>query len=193
MESLIKTIRINAIKCGLLLGLVLVVLNIISFYFITSNASTPVLYIAAPIFFTIILPIITVVLICFYIRKAIGGYWNLREATTGIFIMFVIAYAVQTLGRDVLFAKVIEPGMTQKTEAAFLKASEAIKKQPGANSEQVDKNIAEIKKGFEDQKNVTIGRTIQAIAISVILIFVLALIFAALFKREPPYYTTVVE
>ena len=80
--------------------------------------------------------------------------------------------------------------MVEKTETAFINASSAIKKQAGVNQKQMDQNIAGIKKNFDEQKNVTIAKTIQAIAISIIFVFVFALIFGALFKKDVPVYTT---
>ena len=193
METIDKRIRIISIKNGLILGAVLTTLEILSFYFITQGPISPVLFILVPMLFSIIIPIATVTLICFNVRKKIGGYWSLRQATTGIFIMFIIAYAIRTAGRDFIFAKIIEPNMVQKTEVSFLKANAYIKKQAGASVQQLLASEVEIKKEFEDQKNVPIGNTVQGIFISIILVFVLALIFGALFKREPPVYSNVIN
>ena len=195
MNSLEQRIRQNAVKFGLLLGAILLTLTIISFYTITRLTAAALWFIIAPILFSFIIPIVSVVLICFTVRKRIGGYWNMRQATTGIFIMFIIAYAIQTGGRDLIFAKLIEPQMVQKTEDAFLKANTFIKTQGGAKPQQIADSEIEIKKEFEDQKHVSVAGVIQGIFISIILVFVLALIFGALFKREPPLYAapTVIE
>ena len=190
MDNLEQKIKKTFIKNGLLLGLILLSLSIFSFYFITVISKSPVLFVAAPIIFTLIIPIIAVVIICNHGRKKIGGYWTFRQATTGIFFMFLIGYAIQILGRDLIFAKLIEPHMIEKTETAFIEASAAIRKQPGVNQKQIDKNVQDIKKNFDNEKNGTIGKTIQDIVISILFIFVLALIFGALFKREPPVYVT---
>ena len=154
-ETLEQRIRMVFIKNGLWLGLTLILLSVASFYFITEISKSPFLFVAAPLVFSFVLPIIAVLLFCFFGRKKIGGYWSLRQATTGIFIMFAIAYIMQTIGRDYLFAKVIEPNMIEKTEKAFLNAAAIIRAQPGANQKQLDENTAEVKKNFEDQKNDT--------------------------------------
>jgi hypothetical protein len=190
MKSLEQEIRRNFIKSGLLLGVILTALSIFSFYFITVFTNSPILFVASPLIFSIVIPVIIVIVFCFYGRKKIGGYWNLRQATTGIFIMFLIAYAILTFGRDFVFGKLIEPNMVKKTEAAFIRASSAIREGAGANKKQLDKNVAEIKKNFENQENVSVGKTIQGMGISIIFVFLLALVFGALFKREPPLYLT---
>jgi len=190
VENLDQQIKIVFVKYGLLLGLILTALSILSFYFITVISHSPVLFVASPLVFSMVIPIAVVILFCFYGRRKIGGYWTFRQATTGIFIMFLAAYIVQTVGRDLIFARLIEPHMIEKTEKAFMEAAAQIRKQPGANLKQLDQNEADVKKNFADQKNVTFGKVAQGFIFSILFIFVLALIFAALFKRDPPVYTT---
>jgi hypothetical protein len=188
LETLEQKIKINFIKNGLWLGLILVGFSVLSFYIITMVTKSPIIFVVAPIIFSFALPIIVVLIFCFYGRKKIGGYWTFKQATTGIFIMFCCAYVVQTVGRDLIFARVIEPHMVDKTEKAYLAASAIIRAQPGTNQKQLDANQAEVKKNFDEQKNLTVGMFIQGVLFSIIFIFVLALIFGALFKREAPVY-----
>src|SRR5258708_7929647 len=133
-----------------------------------------------PFIFSIILPIIVVVFFCLDIRKKVGSYWSFKQATTGIFIMFFMAYVVQSIGRDVIFAKLIEPNMVQKTQEAVMNATTAMLEKTGADQTQIDDKKASIQKQFDQQTNVTVGKVIQGVAITIILIFVLALIFGAI-------------
>lgn len=192
MNSLQNTIRKNSVISGLLLGLILTAIGIFSFYFITQMADTPVLFIAGPTIIKVMLPIVVVIFFCFDARKRIGGYWTFRQATTAIFIMFMVAYIVQSIGQDVIFPR-IEKDVPAKTEKAYIDASESFKSKPGANAKQIDQNIADIKKSFSDQKAATAGSIVQGIVFSIILVFVLSMIFAALFKRDPPLYTKAVD
>jgi hypothetical protein len=188
MDDIEQHIKIYGVKSGVLLGLILLSLSIFSFYFITSLARSLALLLFGPIVFTLVIPVITVVFLCFNFRKKIGGFWTFKQATTGIFIMFLTAYIIQIAGRDLVFAKFIEPDMAKKTQIAFINASTTLRSQAGANQKQIDQNIADIKRGFEEQRNITTAKFIQGLAISVIFIFVFALIFAALFKKEPLLY-----
>jgi len=189
MDNIEQEIKINGIKNGVLLGLILLSLSIFSFYFITSIAKLFSLILLGPIVFTFVIPVIAVALLCFNFRKKIGNFWTFKQATTGIFIMFLIAYFIQTIGRDFVFAKLIEPDMAKKTQVAFINASSSLKSRSGADKKQIDQNIADIKKGFNEQRNITVASFIQGLAISIIFIFVFALVFAALFKKEPPLYS----
>ncbi len=188
MNDIEQRIKINGVKSGLLLGLIITALSIISYYFITSITKSPVLFVAGPILFSVFIPIFCVVFFCFNARKKIGGYWTFKQATTGIFIMFLIAYLLQFIAKDIVFDRIIEPGNIQKTQTAAINARADILKQRGNNQKTIDKSIAEMKKDFIQQQNVSVGSTIQGILISILFIFLLALIFGSLFKKDPPVY-----
>jgi len=190
MDSLEQKIKINAVKSGLLLGVVLLILSIFSYYFITTISKSPALFVAGPLFFSFLIPVAVVAFFCFNARKKIGGYWTFRQATTGIFIMFFAAYLIQLVGKDIIFDKYVEPDYAQKTQVAAINAKTVIMKQQNYSPQATAKGIADMKKDFEAQKNVTVGNIIQGVAISILFIFLFALIFASLFKKEPPVYAT---
>jgi hypothetical protein len=57
--------------------------------------------------------------------------------------------------------------------------------QSGQEQSEIDKKMEEINQKFEEQKNPSIGSIIQNQLIAIIFLFVLALIFGAIFKRDP--------
>jgi hypothetical protein len=150
--------------------------------------SSMVMIILVPILLSFVIPITLVIALCFDLRKKIGGYWNLRQATTGIFIMFFTAYVIQYVGKDLIFAKLIEPHMVEKTEEAMIAATTTMMEKAGTEQTQIDEQEAKIRKEFDDQKTMTVGKVISGIAIAIVLMFVLALVFGAMFKKEPPLY-----
>ncbi len=182
-----KRLRTTGVVFGLLLGVVLTVLSIASFYIILS-ATSVVIISSVPFIFSVLFPILLVVVLCFNFRKRVGGFWTLREAATGIFIMFFTAFVIQFALRDQLFAKVIEPHMIEKTQAAMTNSVTKFLKESKTNPEIIKKKLAEIQGEFDAQKDVTIGRQIQGVGISIIFMFVLAIIFAAFFKKEAQVY-----
>jgi hypothetical protein len=175
------------------LGLILLACNIISFYLITTVVSSPVGVIAVPYVFSIILPIPFAIVFCYKLRARIGILWDFRIATSGIFIMFLAAYACIFVGRDLLFAHVIEPKMSTKIENVLLAATPVALKQSGANEKQIAEKQKQIKDQFAVQDNVTIWQQIESQVISIILIFAIALIFGALFKRPAVVYAAVAD
>ncbi|MDB5134307.1 MAG: hypothetical protein JWP37_910, partial [Mucilaginibacter sp.] len=173
--------------------LILLSFNIISFYLITTVVKSPIGVIAAPYLFSIILPIPAAIIFCFYLRVLIGRYWDFRIATSGIFIMFLMAYLVIFIGRDLVFAHLIEPKMNTKIENVLLAATPVALKKSGATDKQIADKQKEIKAQFAVQDNVTVVQTIQSQLISVILIFVTSLIFGALFKKPAPGYNLIAD
>jgi hypothetical protein len=186
--ALENQIRRKSLIKGLYLGAILLVLSILSYYLIISMPDKAWLIVFSPIIFSVFIPILIVLLLCFNLRKNIGGYWTLRQAVTGIFIMFVISYVVQVVGRDVVFARLIEPDMVNKTQIAMSKATTVMLQKSGASQATINEKQADIQKQLDDQKNITIGGIIQGYVITIIFLFVFAVIFGALLRRNPPEY-----
>ncbi|MEN0053460.1 MAG: DUF4199 domain-containing protein [Mucilaginibacter sp.] len=178
-----KRLRSTGIVFGLLLGVALTVLSIVSYYIILS-ANSVVVISSIPFIFSVLIPIILVVILCINFRKKIGGFWIMREAATGIFIMFFVAFIMQFILRDQLFAKVIEPHMIGKTQAAMTSSVSKFLTANKTSPDIIKKKLDEIQSEFDAQKETTIGKQIQGFGVSIIFIFVLAIIFAAFFKKE---------
>jgi len=188
MSQLENTIRrVSAIK-GIFLGIILLTISILSYYLLINTPGNAWLIILSPVIFSVLIPLIVVLAFGFNLRKRIGGYWTFKQAATGIFIMFAVSYSLQAVGKDLIFAKFIEPDMVNKTEAAMMTATTTMLKKSGASQTAIDQKKAEIQKQLNDQKNISIGAIIQGYVITFILLFALALIFAALLRRNPPEY-----
>jgi hypothetical protein len=177
---------------GAVLGLILLSFNIVSFYLITTVIKSPIGVIGVPYLFSIILPIPFAIMVCYKLRVQIGRGWDFRVATSGIFIMFLTAYLVVFIGRDQLFARVIEPQMGTKIEKAILDATPVALKKSGATDKQIAEKEKEIRAQFETQNNITIGQEIESFVISIILIFGVAIVFGALFKRPAKGYESII-
>ena len=183
MQTLDQKVKKYGFKNGLILGMVITLLNILSFYFITSSSISPVLFISAPIVFRAFIPMLTVLYLSFNIRKNVGGLWTFRQATTGIFIMLMAAYLVNLAGKDLLFDKVIEPNGVQKIQSAAINAKSSNMKDKGAGQDKIDASIADMKKDFTQADNFSIGSFVMENAFIVLFLFVFALIFASLIRN----------
>src|SRR4051794_29071294 len=117
-----RDLKKYSLRNGLILGLILLAFNIISFYLITTVLKSPLGVIGVPYLFSIILPIPFAIVSCYNLRVLMGASWDFRIATSGIFIMFLTAYLVIFIGRDLIFAKAIEPQMNKKIENVLLAA-----------------------------------------------------------------------
>jgi hypothetical protein len=179
-----KRIKITFLKYGGILGVLYLTFTIASYYFITSGTQSPVLFIAAPIIFRLVIPLLLTLFLCYTGRKQIGGLWTFKQATTGIFVMLFIAFLIQFVGKDIIFDRYIEPNGIEKIQNAAISAKTVNLKQKGYDQKTIDKNIGEMKKDLASQTNVmTPGSIISEVVFSTLFIFLFALIFASLFRN----------
>ena len=181
-------IRKQGALSGIPLGVILMVLSIFSFYFVTSIANSFWMITLGPVIFSVIIPLVVAALFSGELRKKIGGFWKFRQAVTGIFVMLAVAYVITYIGANLIFGKLIEPQMTEKTQTAIQNATVKYMESKNVDQEQIDKSLDQMQKQFDMQKNLSPVKIITALAISLIMIFVLALIYAAIYKRDPPLY-----
>ncbi|MFZ4262663.1 DUF4199 domain-containing protein [Sphingobacterium sp. HJSM2_6] len=170
---------------GVLLGVFSLITSVISLY-ITKTATglitsailagviNYVLFIAVAVFFTIAL------------RKAIGGYWSFSTALKTIFIMFAINTVISTLGT--MMVNQMMPTLQEESIDNTLNLTIELLESTGVSDEQIDAKIAEIEQQKEDLANLTIGQQIKGLMVYFLLYFVVALIFAAIFKKEKPIF-----
>lgn len=182
----LESLKPEAVKNGIGLGLIALVLGILSAYLLVGAKSMMAIFLI-PMGVGLIIPLIVAVLFCLDLRKKIGGFWNLRQATSGIFIMFLVTYAISNVG-NVIFNKFIEKDMTERIQTTVVDATSSMMKNQGIAEDEVDKKVAEMNSDFERKNQGTIMQTIQGHVIGIIIVFVIALLFGAIFKKELPLY-----
>jgi len=186
LKSIDTQIKKDGLIKGVFLGLIVLALSIISFYFILNNATSPLQVLAVPFFCSYIIPLIVSVFFILNIRKKAGGYLTFKQVVTTAFIMFFVNFAILTIGRDLIFVKLFQPDMIGKTEASMMTSSKIMYKQQKLPQAETNSRLAELKKGFDAENNMTAFETFSGYLTTIILLFVLAVIFAAAFKKDPP-------
>lgn len=186
MKNLDTQIRKIAFSNGITLGIIALALGIFSFYFMTQmTTSFWMVVLVGPVLFSILIPIVITILYCVDFRKKIGGYWTFKQALSGIFLMLLVAYIVSAIGNNLIFAKLVEPNMVEKMQSAIMNSTRSMMEQSGTDQSTIDSKIADMQKTFDDQKNITVGKTIMRQCVALVVIVILALIFGAIFKRNP--------
>ena len=179
-----KRIKITFLKYGAILGVLYLALTIASYYFIISGTQSPILFVAAPIVFRLVVPLLVTLFLCYTGRKQIGGLWTFKQATTGIFVMLFIAFLIQFIGKDIIFDRYIEPNGVEKIQQAAITAKTVNLKQKGYDQKTIDKSIVEMKKDLAQQTNaISLSSIMSEIVFSTLFIFLFALIFASLFRN----------
>ena len=173
---------------GLILGCIVVVVNILSFYYMTGTVeSHPLLVLPGSFILTIVIPLITIILFTLNIRKSIGGYWSFRQAVTAIFIMLFTTYIMLTIGRDILFVKLVEPNMVQKIGGVMVESRMLKDRLDGMPQAQITQDLAFEKKNFSVQADNGQWAIVESIPENILITFVLAVMLSAIFKKERPF------
>ncbi len=187
MQDLNRRIRIKGAKYGAVLGVIILSLHLIS-YFSMVKTSTPLWVTAfSPLIFTNLLPIVAAILLCLRLRQRIGGYWELRQAASGIFVMFLTSYLIFFFG-FLLFSKVIEPKTDINLENKIESVKAAIRKGQNVSKQHINEETKGLRKDFNERQNSGVLGFVQSFGIVVVLLFLASLIFGALFKNDPPVY-----
>ncbi|HTK18375.1 MAG TPA: DUF4199 domain-containing protein [Mucilaginibacter sp.] len=187
MENINSGIRKNGVIYGVILGVILLILGISLYYYKTRLTESFFMIAVGGDYIQWLLRLALAILFCYNLRKKIGGYWTVKQATTGIFIMFMIAYAVQFVGRNLLFEKVIDRNTVIKTHTAFTNASQRLLKED-RNVTKFNERQKKIDENYPTtQKNISISEIIMGFLMAIIFIFVISLAFAAGFRKELIY------
>ena len=128
--------------------------------------------------------------LCLDLRKRAGGYWNFREALSHIFLMF-FAQAVIVFFFTIIFAKFIEPSFVDKMKVISQNTTEQMLEKMGMDQDKIDEALKESEKQIEKQFDPGIKEIFIGIGTVAIMYFIGALIFAAIFKKDPPVFREV--
>lgn len=126
------------------------------------------------------------------IRKEIGGFWTYREAISAIFVLFIIPSVILYFF-SILFGTWIEPGYHDKISEAALNSTTELMEKITTDQELIDKTIGETEIALQKQLNPSFSDIVKSLGFSVLVYFIAALIWAAIFKRDKPVFLTDTE
>ena len=183
MQDLNRKIRIKGIQYGVVLGVSIFLLNLFS-YFLMTKVNTPLWMTAfSPLIFTNLLPIVIAILLCLHLREKIGGYWTLRQAASGVFMMFFTSYIIFFFSM-IVYSKVIDPAMGFNIENKIEAVKAAIRRNQNTSGQHIREETAALRKDFNERQQSGAWGYVQSFGIVVLLLFLASLIFGALFKNE---------
>lgn len=183
MQESNRRIRIKATIYGIFLGIIILALHLLS-YVVMVKISTPLWVTAfSPLLFTNIIPIVAAILFCLRLRKKIGGYWHLRQAASGIFVMFLVSYLLFFFSL-ILYSKVIDPNYELNIENKIESVKTAIRVDQHVSRQHINEEIKGLRRDYNIRQNSGVLGFVQSFGIVVVLLFLASLIFGALFKNE---------
>ncbi|MEH6306015.1 DUF4199 domain-containing protein [Olivibacter sp. CPCC 100613] len=184
-------LRKEGAKLGIGLGILMIVLTIIPMYYYASSSSFWMVIIG-PVITGFFLPLVLAILFTFRLRRKIGGYWSFRQAVIGVFFMLLVASVISSISGFV-FEKYVEPDMRERYMRNIANNSIEYMEKSGADAEQIDAQLEKIDEQIEKAGEVNVVNSLRGLLISIIVVFVIALIFGALFKKERPIFQTISE
>ncbi|WP_423147328.1 DUF4199 domain-containing protein [Rubrolithibacter danxiaensis] len=139
----------------------------------------------------ILLGIALAVYFCMDLRKKAGGFWSFKEALTHIFIMFLVQ-ALIVFFFTILFGK-IEPTYVEKMKAITTNTTQQMMEKMGMDQDKIDEVLAQNETAMEKQFNPGPLQILTSVGMIILGYFVGALIFAAIFKKERPFFVQETE
>ena len=184
MESTSNKLAINN---GLFIGGISAVLNILIYYIYPQLMGNTI--------YGIFMMLIALGLYIFFtidLRKKIGGFWSFKEALKGIFLMSFIAGLVSTFVNFV-FYKFIEPGAFEQISSIITENLTVTYEKLGMDQVTIDNTIEKVLESMKSQFNPSFVDLLKTLGIGVLIQFIMSLIFAAIFKKEQPIFTSTEE
>ena len=101
--------------------------------------------------------------------------------------MFVVP-AVLVYFFTIIFAKFLEPEYAVKMKEIMTNTATSMYEKMGMDQEKIDEALAESEKAFENQFNPGFSGILMSLGMVIVMYFIGALIFAAIFKKDPPLF-----
>lgn len=187
MEPSFQNLNKAALNNGLIIGIIMSAIGVVTYYMFPSLLGS--------MSFGIGLMIVSLLIYIFFtldLRKKIGGYWNFKEALKGIFIMAFVAgllYAVF----NYVFYKFLEPGAFEKISGYIEQGMTKTFENMGMDQDKIDEAVSKQVEQMKAQYDPTPLEFIKNLGIGILIQFVMSLIFAAIFKKEAPFFAPIEE
>ncbi|MBK0383510.1 DUF4199 domain-containing protein [Pedobacter sp. SD-b] len=182
-----ETLNKNAVNNGIIIAIIGLAIQLLTYY------AAPAMLGAT--WYGILIGLITLgiyIALTIDLRKKTGGYWNFNQALRGIFIMSLIANVITSVF-NFIFYKFIETGAYDKVKGYVADGLTSTFEKMGMSGDEMDKAIEKATESLKAQYQPTALDFLKNIAIAIIIGFVMSLIFAAIFKKNPPMFAPVDE
>lgn len=182
-----ETLNKQAINNGIIIGIIGIVIQLLTYYAAPNllgatwfGIATSIILLAIYIAFTLDL------------RKKIGGFWSFKDALKGIFIMSLVANVGSSIF-NYLFYKFIEPGAYDKVVGIVSEGMASTYEKMGMSQDVIDQTMVKVIDGLKSQYQPSPLDFIKNLGIIILVGFVISLIFAAIFKKNPPMFAQIEE
>jgi uncharacterized membrane protein len=181
-EKLISQLTIfimqSAIRYGLILGLITVILSVFSYLMGADFQSTTYSILSA------VLSIGLIIFVCYRIKKETKGILSYGKATQLLFISFMISVIIGSFYTYV-FNQYIDSQYAEVMEQKAMKQTEVLFEKIASSEEEADKMIEEARNDMQKRKESPFLYTLQTIMIASVVVIVVSLLAAIFVQRKP--------
>ncbi|WP_439182331.1 DUF4199 domain-containing protein [Carboxylicivirga taeanensis] len=190
MENENKTPSKSWINNGVIFGAVLVVMNVLMYLVVDLEKISLMGFAGIGIVFGFLPVIIGLIIIIRNYRKELGGYMKLKQGMLyGTYVTFVAAVIVAIY--SIAFNNFIDPDYVQKTQEAVIEKTYNFMESSGVPQSAIDEQLGEMEKEMQKEvDNAKLISPLKSILYTTIMGFVISLILAAIFKKEPSVFNT---
>lgn len=187
METSLQDLNKASATNGLVIGFLSSVIGVVTYYVMPSLLGS--------LYFGIGLGVVSLLIYIFFtldLRKKIGGYWNFREALKGIFLMAFVGGLLYS-AVNYVFYKFVEPDAFEKISGFIEEGMSKTFGNMGMEQDQIDEAVSKQVETLKTQYDPTPMEFLKNLGISILVQFVMSLIFAAIFKKEAPVFASISE
>lgn len=170
----------NAINYGVIIGVISILMLILVYYLAPQLLGEFSFGIA-----TMLISLVLYIVFILKMKKEAGEYWPFKTALKAIFIMALVSTLVTTVFNYV-FYNFIEPNAYEKVNVFVTESLENTYSKFGMSQDDIDSLIEQTSESMKSQFKPTLVDSFRNVMIACIMQFVLALIFAAIFKKNQP-------
>lgn len=183
--DLADKLKKESLKKGVILGLISFILGIV-FIYTSFSIESFFMFHFANVMLNLTIPIVIICIFVLGLRKAIGGYWTFSQALKHIYIMVAIGAIVSVMA-NFAFNISSKDLYTRYLDHTMNLTIESLEEMNGISGE-LDKTIMDIESQRDSMTSPKFSDTVKGLFISLLLYFILALILAAIFKKEKPIF-----
>ncbi len=166
------------VKFGIITGLILSVLSTIQYMFFTESYGVMMGFMIFIFIAAVVMYFITGV----QQRKALGGFIDIKQAFSAIFITILIATAI-SYAYNLLYMKVIDPDVMDRISNTSIEFAEKM----GAPADKLDEVAEQVEQRKADSEK--IGNQILSFFSQIVIHSIFGIICAAIVKRKNPQQT----
>jgi hypothetical protein len=182
MERQIEDLNQAAATNGLIIGIITSVIGIVIYYVAPSLMGSLSFGIGVSALSLVLYIIFTIDL-----RKKIGNFWSFRTALKGIFLMAFTA-GIVNMAINFVFYRFIEPAAFEKISGFISESMAANYERFGMDQDKIDQMVALSLEKLKTQLKPGPMDLLKNLTIQILVQFIMSLIFAAIFKKEPPVF-----